>query len=76
MSIFDSLGGQQNVQPNQQQTLDEIKRDPHGMIKRMGLTIPEDMTDPLQMANYLITSGQVGGPRAQMARQLMARMGR
>lgn len=73
MSLFDSLGGQQ---PNQQQALDEIKRDPHGVIKRMGLTVPDEMTDPLQMADYLISSGQVGGPRAQMARQLMERMGK
>ena len=73
MSIFDSLGGQQ---PNQQQALDEIKRDPHGVLKGMGLTVPDEMNDPLQMANYLISSGQVGGPRAQMARQLMARMGK
>lgn len=73
MSIFDSLGGKQ---PTRQQALDELKRDPHGIIKRMGLNVPENMTDPLQMADYLISSGQVGGPRAQMARQLMARMGR
>ena len=74
MSIFDNL--QHNAQPTRQQALEEVKRDPHGMMKRMGLTVPEDMTDPLQMADYLINSGQVGGPRAQMARQLMARMGR
>lgn len=73
MSIFDSLGGKQ---PTQQQALDELKRDPHGIIKRMGLTVPENMTDPLQMADYLISSGQVGGLKAQMARQLMARIGR
>ncbi|MBO7670390.1 MAG: hypothetical protein J6S60_07345 [Oscillospiraceae bacterium] len=74
MSIFDNL--QHNAQPTRQQALEEVKRDPHGVMKRMGLTVPEDMTDPLQMADYLISSGQITGPRAQMARQLMARMGR
>ena len=73
MSIYDSLGGQQ---PTQRQALDELKRDPHGVIKRMGFNVPAEMTDPQQMANYLISSGQIGGPRLQMARNLMARIGR
>ena len=66
----------QQMAQMRQQAVADLKNDPHGIIKKSGLTVPDDMTDPLQMADYLIGSGQVVGPRAQMARQIMARMGR
>lgn len=89
MSIFDSLGqqpqmvqqGQQPMTPQQmmqarQQMLTEVKKDPHGAIRNAGYNVPDNIDDPMQMAKYLLDSGQIGGPRAQMARQIMARMGR
>lgn len=60
----------------QQQMLSDVKKDPHGAIKNAGYNVPDNMNDPMQMAKYLLDSGQITGPRAQMARQLMARMGR
>lgn len=83
MSIFDQLGRQparqhpQMADPRQSmnQALDQMRRDPRGMIQQAGLSVPENMTDPRELATYLMDSGQVGGPRLQMARNLMARMG-
>lgn len=84
MSLFDRIGQQpaqgqpmtqQQMMQMQQRAIEDIKKDPHGMIQRAGLNVPENMTDPRQMAQYLIDSGQVGGPRLQMARGLMARLG-
>lgn len=87
MSFFESIGQRtqqmpqqpmtpQQAQQMQQQMITDVKRDPHGAIKKAGYNVPDDMSDPMQMAKYLIDSGQIGGPRAQMARQLMARMGK
>jgi len=80
MSMFDRLNAHPNAHPTQQQSvgnaLNDIKRDPHGFIKKTGMNIPDGITDPQQMAMYLMNSGQVGGPRLQMARQFISRMGR
>jgi len=59
----------------QQQAIADVKKDPHGAIRNAGYNVPDSMDDPMQMAKYLLDSGQITGPRAQMARQLMARMG-
>lgn len=81
MSIFDKLGqaGQGQQVPrgkSQQEAIREIKADPAGVLRQHGLTVPEGVTDPMQMINHLIRTGQVGGPRVQMVRQMMGRMGR
>ena len=81
MSFFDSIGQQsqqmpQQAQQMQQRMISDVKRDPHGAIKKAGYNVPDDMSDPMQMAKYLLDSNQITGPRAQMARQLMARMER
>lgn len=81
MSIFDRLGqaGQGQQVPGgktQQQAVAEIKADPAGVLGRHGLSVPAGMSDPMQMINHLIQTGQVGGPRLQMVQQLMGRMGR
>lgn len=60
----------------QQQMLSDVKKDPHGAIKNAGYKIPDNINDPMDMSRYLLDSGQITGPLAQMARQLMARMPR
>ena len=79
MSMFDRLNARPNTLPTQQQSvgsaLNDIKRDPTGFMKQKGLNVPDGMTDPQQMVNYLLNSGQISNPRLQMARQMMARMG-
>lgn len=72
MSIFSNLGqGRQPQQQDPRQAVQQIKADPSAFLQRAGLTVPEGMTDPLQMARHLLDSGQVTGPRAQLARRLM-----
>lgn len=77
MSLFDSLGrgdAPQQAQ-NPQNALNRLRGNPAGMLKEAGYTIPQGMTDPRQIINHLLQSGQVNSPRLQMAQQIMSRMG-
>lgn len=71
MSLFEQLGGKpQQVSP--QQALGELKAHPMQALKGAGYTIPEGMTDPQQMINHLVNSGQIPNQRLQMAQRIMS----
>lgn len=66
MSLFERLGGQApagnnqpNAQPNMQNALQQLRRNPVAELAQHGYTIPQGMTDPHQMVDHLIQSGQV-----------------
>lgn len=65
MSIYDNLN-----QPNRQQALEQLKANPHDMLAKAGLNIPNNMNDPQQIINHLLQSGQVSNPRLQMAQRM------
>lgn len=79
MSLFDQLGqrgspAQQQMDPRQmQQEMGQIKAHPADYLKGRGFNVPGNMTDPRQITQYLIQTGQVGAPRVQ---QLMSMLGR
>ncbi|MBO7669066.1 MAG: hypothetical protein J6S60_00620 [Oscillospiraceae bacterium] len=85
MSIFDRIGHgvpQQQTMPDPQQAMEQmqravsdIQRDPRGMIRKAGYDIPESMTNPREIANYLMQSGNIPSQRLQMAQNMMARFG-
>lgn len=78
-TMFDRLGQQAPQQPrgkSREEALREIKADPVGVLRKHGLSVPAGATDPMQMVNHLIQTGQVGGPKLQMVQQMMNRMGR
>jgi hypothetical protein len=66
MSLYDNIG-----QQNPQQALQELRSNPAAVLKHRGLNIPDGMTDPQQIVNHLLTSGQIAPPRLQMAQRLM-----
>lgn len=80
MSLFDSLGQPlqkpQQFDPRQQQQafqndLAQLKADPIAYAKAHGKNLPSGMTDPTQMAQYLLQSTQVNNPRYQMAMRIL-----
>lgn len=73
MSLFEQLGQQQ---ANPMQMVQQLRADPAGYLKRAGLNIPDGMTDPQQIIQHLMRSGQVPANRYQAAMQMMQRMGR
>lgn len=84
MGIFDSLGKQtpshasQQIDPRQamQQEIGQIKAHPGDYLKGKGFNIPDGMTDAGQITQYLLQSGQVGGPRYQQVMRLVNSMRR
>lgn len=75
MSLYESIGSQPK-QPNFQQALSQLRGNPAETLKAAGLNIPDGMSDPQQIVNYLLQSGQVSNPRLQMARRMMGMFAR
>lgn len=73
MSLFDSLGQQQM---NPMQAIQQIKSNPAAMLKQAGMNVPDGMTDPQQIVNHLLQSGQVTNQRLQAAQRMMGMMRR
>ena len=69
MGLFDQLGQQQNPM----QMLQQIRQNPAAILQRAGLNIPAGMTDPQQIVQHLMQSGQVSQQRYQQAMQMMRR---
>lgn len=67
MGLFDQLG-QQN---NPMQMLQQIRQNPAAILQRAGLNIPAGMSDPQQIIQHLMQSGQVSQQRYQQAMQMM-----
>ena len=75
MGVFDKLG-QKPQQLNPMQMLQQLRSNPMGMLKQAGYSIPDGMSNPQQMVNYLIQSGQVPQSRYQQVMQALNRTGR
>ena len=87
MSLFDKLavkgpsrpsGEQQQINPMRamQNEVGQVKSHPGSYLKAKGFNIPDGMTDPGQITQYLIQSGQVGNGRYQMAMRMLNGMRR
>ena len=75
MSLFDRLSGQSMTPANMlQQAIETAKANYVNILQQKGLTIPNGMTDPQQMVQHLVQSGQVPQARYQQAMQMMQRM--
>lgn len=72
MGLFESLGGQQRMQPsNPAQAVEQLKHDPCSTLKKAGYNIPGNMTNPNQIINYLLQSGQINNSRLQIAQRIL-----
>lgn len=78
MSIFEKLHqqGQQQKQisPDEMRTeIGRIQADPGAYLQQRGFTIPQGMTDPRQITQHLLQSGQVGQGRLQQVMKMLGR---
>ena len=48
----------------------QMRSDPVGCVRRAGYNIPEGMSSPQQMLQYLMQSGQVPQARVQQVQQM------
>lgn len=80
MSMFESLGKSGNAQPNQQQQMNpmqavsQLKQNPASFLKQAGYSIPENATNPNEIIQYLMQSGQIQQSRLSGAQQMLAKM--
>ena len=75
MSFFDNLGAQRPQQPAQdmRNEIGNIKANPGSYLKAKGYNIPSGMSDPKQITQYLLQSGQIGGGRLQQVMRMLGR---
>jgi hypothetical protein len=79
MGLFDSIKQErqnQGYDPRQRQLMEQdlqgVKANPAAFLANRGVTIPDGMTDPRQITQYLLQTKQIGVPRLQ---QVMTGLG-
>ena len=73
MGIFDRLG-QNQVSPQDMRTeMGRIQQNPASYLKQRGFDIPSGMSDPKQITQHLLRTGQVGNQRLQMVMKMLGR---
>lgn len=70
MSLFDSLGGRPQ-QMNPMQAMQQLRNNPVAMLRQRGMNVPDGMTDPQQIVQHLVNSGQIPNSRLQQILQMM-----
>lgn len=75
MSLFDRLrGGQKPAAPTMAEAMQRLRANPVEALKAAGLSIPTEMSDPQQMVQHLLQSGQVPPAMVQAAQRMAAGM--
>jgi len=72
MSLFDALGGG-TPKMNPMQMIQQLRQNPAAMLRQAGMTIPDGMSNPQQIVQHLVQSGQVSNTRLQSVMQMMGR---
>lgn len=83
MGLFDMMGQRptQGTQQGQHQPteaemrreVDSISRNPVGYLRQRGFNIPDGMTDPRQITQYMLQNGMVSGGRLQQVMRMIGR---
>lgn len=63
-------------QMNPMQMLQQLQQNPAQMLQRAGLNVPGNLSDPNQIIQHLMNSGQVTQQRYEQARQFVSQMRR
>lgn len=74
MSFFDShRQTAQQMPEDMQRDLGGIKANPVSFLHSRGYNVPDGMTDPKQITQHLLQTGQVGGGRLQQVMRMLGR---
>ena len=57
---------------NPMQMMNQFLQNPIGILQQVGYQIPEGMSDPQQIVNHLMQSGQLSNDRLQKAQQMLS----
>lgn len=72
-TIFQQMQNNQGMNP--MQAISQIRQNPAAFLQQAGFNIPQGMTDPQQMVQHLLQSGQVNGQQLQAAQQMAGQFG-
>lgn len=73
MSLFERLGGQPQQRISYNEEMQKLQAGPTEYLRNAGLNVPDGMTDPREITQHLMRSGQVGAPRFRQIMQLLGR---
>lgn len=74
MSFFEAHQQQPQQMPeDMRQALGGIKANPVSFLHDRGFNVPDGMTDPRQITQHLLKTGQVGGNRLQQVIRMFGR---
>lgn len=63
-------------QLRQNPVLQQLRQNPVKILRQAGMNVPENLTDPNQIIQHLMNSGQVSQERYNQARQMAAQFKR
>ena len=69
--FFSALGGGMNPM----QMLAQLKQNPLGMLRQYGFNVPDNISDPNAIVQYLMNSGQINQQTYNQARMMAQQMG-
>lgn len=61
---------------NPMQMLQQLRQNPVQMLRQAGLNVPDNLSDPNQIIQHLMNSGQISQQRYEQARQMAAQFKR
>lgn len=73
--LFNALGGAASGGINPAAMLAQFRQNPLSMIRRAGLNVPENLSDPNEIVQYLMNSGQISQAQYDQARQMARQFG-
>lgn len=71
MGLFKNNMLQPQPRVNAQQAMAQLQNNPIGTLRKFGLNVPADMTDPKQMVQHLVQTGQIPQVKLQQVTQMM-----
>lgn len=73
-SLFDKLGKSPSTQipRNPMQMMKQFQQNPIGILQSVGYNIPDGMSNPQQIVQHLMQSGQLPNSKLQQAQQMLS----
>lgn len=74
--MINQMFGGNMLRMNPIQMLQQLRQNPVKILRQAGMNVPENLTDPNQIIQHLMNSGQVSQERYNQARQMAAQFKR
>ena len=73
--LFNALGGMASGGMNPMAMLSQLKTNPLGFLRQRGFNVPDNISDPNAIVQYLMNSGQVNQQMYNQARNMAQNFG-